>query len=513
MEVFNKTVKIWIAIVVLLVVFGIISYLYSSRYNKYHSLLILPKPTSMDKIKTLDLNNFEKLSISANTTQFTLLTWMFINPLDMDMIQNKTTKEGFIPLSNVLCKGEVDTAQPLILFNHYTNNLYVFLSVSSTNNNLSELLDKSGPYFWTDLEKNPENYPNVHIVPNILVGRWFHFGMIVNGSILELYVNAKLSQSIILNSTLVQHPAQNKIHLGDLSNKSSDIKIEGLKGELSQLRYYPRVLTTRDIYNLYEKGLNEHTIIGDWVVSAGDFINRNSEKYIFPIPNKIKREGLALGRSAESEFKKLGNHIADSNLFIGARRGLGKGLMALKKGDLANRLLYGSQYKQSVPYLVSDKKLLASICNRPGYMPNPLPSAPNCLTDCDCVGMDKCGPNNVCAPTNFVANPLNPSAVPKGARIINRYNLDTEGKRFPELSKVNSENVNQYMCNYLANQQGKKYSVFDAPKLNCYGTNSVFKTSNPNIAINSLKAKRASNPVLRSGGIFGQSLADLENQM
>ena len=64
-------------------------------------------------------------------------------------------------------------------------------------------IEKFGNNFWIDLEKNPHKYANIYIVPNILVGRWFQLGLIINGQVLEIYINSKLSQSIILQTSLI----------------------------------------------------------------------------------------------------------------------------------------------------------------------------------------------------------------------------------------------------------------------------------------------------------------------
>ena len=127
----SKTLKIWGLILILLIVFFILSLIYSSNNNKFHSLLIIDNPTNMNKSQQLNLNKYERNlnDFLGNTTQMTLLTWLFINPINKD---NLRAKNNILPLSNILCKGKVDQPLPLILYNHYTDSMYIYLAVSGS---------------------------------------------------------------------------------------------------------------------------------------------------------------------------------------------------------------------------------------------------------------------------------------------------------------------------------------------------------------------------------------------
>jgi hypothetical protein len=498
----------------------------------------------MNKSQQLNLNKYERNlnDFLGNTTQMTLLTWLFINPINKD---NLRAKNNILPLSNILCKGKVDQPLPLILYNHYTDSMYIYLAVSGSTTHLLSQIEKFGNNFWIDLEKNPQKYANIYIVPNILVGRWFQLGLIINGQVLEIYINSKLSQSIILQNSLITNQYQNIIHLGPIVGEN--IKIEGLKGKISKLRFYPTILSIKEINDIYEQGLNQG-LVGGWAVKSSEWIDDKAEKYIMPIPDKLKNIGQNIGQNAGElsidQFQKLGNVIIDSNIFKGAEKGLGKGLNALKKGDIGNRLLYGNSYTQSVPYLTNDQELLSSICNRHNYVPNPLPSRQTigndkrqCNNDCDCYSTDKCNistytcdsslkttlknPVNINHASCFVSdsfkNDHSAEEVIKQNNICNNFtnqncpvdvcfakeneckgtillsHNDIENKRAAAkrtgsgaLKKLNTIPVNSYVCNQLCNNDKTcNNAIYDRNLESCYSNNEqpYCSTENSNITI------------------------------
>ena len=531
----SNTFKIWGIILVLLIIFLILSMLHSANNNKFNSLLIINKPVNMKQTKQLNLNKYEKNlnDFLGNTTQMTILTWLFIAPVNKD---NLRASNDIMPLTNILCKGQVNNPLPLILFNHYTDSIYIYMAISgSTTTNLLNQINKYGNSFWIDLEQNPQNYPNIYIIPNILVGRWFQFGIIVNGQILEIYINSKLSKSIILQNTVITDSNQNRINIGPINNGS--IRIEGLKGEIAQLRFYPKILSIREIHKIYEKGLNQGVVEG-WAVKKSEWIGDKADKYIMPIPDKLKNIGKNIGTKSLNAAEKLGKNIIDSKIFQDAEKGLGKGLAALTKGDIGNRMLYGNTYKQSVPYLSNDETLLSNICTKNGYIPNPLPSRETigddrkqCNNDCDCFGVDKCNMktyscnssleyklqkpiNNKdlnCVVSQKFTNNNSEDAIETQNTICNKFtsqncpeNCYTSGNcdgtvltnhdsiDSANLPKLNVRPVNSYTCNYLCSENDTcTDAIYNKSLESCYsnGGNKYCTVENSDITISKIGAK------------------------
>ena len=511
----SSTGYIWGIIILLLIVFGVLSYLYALRKNRFNSLLIIDRPIEMTETKQLDLNRYEHnlQNFLGNTTQFTLLVWLFINPVNKGNL--RANSKGILPLTNILCKGMAEQPLPMILYNHYTDSIYIYLSVSGSQESLLDQIKKDGNRFWVSLEQHPEKYPNIYIIPNILVGRWFHLGVIINGQILEVYINSKLAHSIILQNSLIVDEYQNMIHIGSIKN--NNINIEGLKGEISQLRYIPGILSIKKINEIYENGLNKQSDELGWIVKSSEWIGNKAEKYIMPIPERIADMTRDVGARTGDRFRQLGDSISDSNLFQNASSQLGRGLLHLQKGDLGNRLVYGSNYKQSVPYLQNDQELLSIICNKPDYMPNPLPSRQTignnqrqCNNDCDCYGDDTCLTNTYTCDSSLKIE-LNPTASKESCSVSNQFeerngsiavqqkkneeckllNIDDcfddddctasasncsgeilnsyKNIRQAGLKRLNTRPVNSYMCNKLClDDTGCSNAIYDRELQSCF---------------------------------------------
>ena len=394
----NDIAKWWIFIIVLLLIFFGLSIAYTNKNNKFHSLLIIDRPVEMEESKQLDLNKYEDNlnDYLGNSTEFTILTWLFIAPVNRDNLISK----NILPLTNILCKGRVDQPLPLILFNHYTNSIYIYMSISGNTTNLLNQISQYGNRFWVDLESHPEKYPNIYILPNILVGRWFQLGLIINGQILEIYKNSKLSQSIILQNSLITDKYQTMIHVGPIEDNEYGVNIEGLKGEIAQLRFFPRILSIKEINDIYEIGLNQN-IASTWAVKSSEWMNDTANKYIDPIPEKLMNIGSNIGSWAKDKTLSLGKNIKGKTVSLGKNIGLNIG-----------------SNPQSSESLQKNQLLLSNICNKKDYMPNPLPSREvigdelrQCNSDCDCYGVDKCNMKTYACDTEMQTELVKPMPV------------------------------------------------------------------------------------------------------
>ena len=454
----------WLIILVILLIISIISYfIRKSKNKKIDNVLIISKPEQFKKVKQLNLSDFDT-SINdflGNTTKFTLLTWMIVNPVNRDSFLKKSN----FPLTNILCKGEVDNPLPLILYNHYTNSLYFYVPLGNKFNfknttneihkrkgykdpgsfwnlfrqktteyesklevttqiGLLRQIEIFGENFWKDMENHPENYPDVYIIPNILVGRWFQLGFSINNNVIEIYLNGKLKKTFILQSNVITDTKQNLITLGPISAASDKkvnsaftsgqvgqdptseysgsktdvkyIKIDGFKGELSGLRYSSKIMSIKSINDIYQQGLNNNSFSNSKTVQKSQFA-------IKPIsimkPIKVK-----------------------------------KNMKLIKKN-------------QTVDSLNKNNTLIEQACNSKDYIPNPLPNQPNCKSDCDCFGVAKCNEKTKkCDSSNQYS--VNTDKKPDCVLITTSNDIADNN-----LGLLSESHVNSYVCDNLCYQK------------------------------------------------------------
>lgn len=84
-------------------------------------------------------------------------------------------------------------------------------------------------------------------VSNIPLQRWVHVTVtLLNGNILDTYIDGKIVRSCQLNGIVIQDPALlNNLYVGHG---------DSYNGYISQLRYFNRAITANEVYNLYSKG-------------------------------------------------------------------------------------------------------------------------------------------------------------------------------------------------------------------------------------------------------------------
>ena len=337
-------IVIWLILVILVTIFIIYNYIKIKRNKSFSNVLIIKKPTYFKKTKQLDLSTYinDINEFQGNNTQFTLFTWLFINPINKNDLYKKQNK---FPLSNILCKGNINNPLPLILYNHYTNCIYIYMSIGNKNSNIISQINNMGANFWKDLESNPRKYPGIYIIKNTLVGRWFQFGLVINSNILEIYINGLLRNTFILKYKLINDSSQNFITLGKLGSDS--VLIDSLLGQLTGLRYFSYILPMKDIHNLYSQGINS------------SYSNTREVK--------------------DDEFSKDNKKILDVTK-----------INIKNKDKQKKKQKKMKSYDNSAHGLKNNEDLLNLICNKKTYTPNPKPLDKSCNSNCDCYGLNTC---------------------------------------------------------------------------------------------------------------------------
>ena len=113
---------------------------------------------------------------------------------------------------------------------------------------------ESGPTLYIHFEKQSSYDSNVmekshygdYKLENIRLQTWNHFVISMWGKTMDIYLNGKLARTFLLPVEL-EPSLPEQLEVGEEKEKTYD-------GYFSRLRYYPRTITPREVYKLYENG-------------------------------------------------------------------------------------------------------------------------------------------------------------------------------------------------------------------------------------------------------------------
>jgi len=150
--------------------------------------------------------------------------------------------------------------------------------------------------------------------------------------------------------------------------------------------------------------------------------------------------------------------------------------LALQKGHLGNRLLYGSSYTQSVLYLVNDTHLLSTICNNKKYVPPVPPSRETvgsedreCNNDCDCYGLDTCNTDKYICNSSLKVKLNPPGKCPSGGITLSNSDDVYKALENQQIRKINERPVNSYACNHMCNLDSNcDIAIYNRGLQSCY---------------------------------------------
>ena len=138
------------------------------------------------------------------------------------------------------------TSSPKFIFRkqHLSNNLNVVLSSDRSDMEIY-LTDLNGEKIG-DFEENDDDH--THLVRNFPLQTWNHVVISIWNKTLDVYLNGKLIRTFLLKANL--QPFDGPLTIGSLSNDNEST----FNGFLSRFKYFPTILSPKEIYKLYLQG-------------------------------------------------------------------------------------------------------------------------------------------------------------------------------------------------------------------------------------------------------------------
>jgi hypothetical protein len=214
---------------ILLVIVLVIYVMNMSMFQSYTQ--VLDSATDSTIAATIDGSKY-----SQKSTEYSVSTWIYIsdwsnrNGQEKIIMQRKTNTTGDNP-SLVLGSFQND-----LIINFQT---YDVTTVEPTNNKIT--------------------------IPNISIQKWVNIVVCFGNTNVDTYINGKLVNTFVTNNP------QN-IQIGAKNQQPASFSITpngGFSGSISQCRYYDRLLTPQEAWDIYNKGVN------------GNFLNQYSASFTF----------------------------------------------------------------------------------------------------------------------------------------------------------------------------------------------------------------------------------------
>lgn len=307
---------------------------YKKTMTDKHLLLIADEIDGTDSGSNTKFTS-KSLNTNTNSNNFTFTMWLLFNP-------NNKGKGSY----HILSRTAPTTAT------HST------FDISLTKYNSIKIQCPTSHSTLTPLT-----------VKNIPLGLWISLAVIVDGRVVNIYINGQLSKSYIL-------PAPPIIPTGSIyvaGNLPGTIKKgNGFAGKMTQLRFFPRTLNSKEVKTIYNMGKNP---IYSPISSAEEVITGISttiDSGIDSIEDMFKPIEKA-GEDFKDKFKNTYLYDELSSMGTDVDKLLGKGLTAVG-GYLdteGKELIYGKKWDENPDYLLNDKKLLNEACNTPAFAPYP----------------------------------------------------------------------------------------------------------------------------------------------
>tara|TARA_Y100000389_G_C17454984_1_gene517509 strand:+ start:515 stop:1327 length:813 start_codon:yes stop_codon:yes gene_type:complete len=230
-----KTIALGVLLFVFLIIlFFIVSRLFNKKLNGIELISGPVEPKSKPIICT-------DLIETSDSNEYTYSFWTYI----------KTFNEGYKKI--FYRTHESDGSQFNIVFgflNEYSNGptLYIHFEKESSYGNMIE-----------------KSYYGKYKLENIRLQTWNHFVISIWGKTMDIYLNGKLARTFILPYEL-EPSIPEQLGVGEEEEKTYD-------GYFSRLRYFPRTISSHEIYKLYENGPQATSLLN--IISFDKLANVN----------------------------------------------------------------------------------------------------------------------------------------------------------------------------------------------------------------------------------------------
>jgi hypothetical protein len=194
-------------------------------FKSYTEILDSPKPAT-----TPTIVQGSKLPVSS--TAYSISTWIYVTDWNYGFGKQKTILQ--MPRST-------DTPMNLSL-DSYDNNLIITYPVNTNSKPVKETI-------------------TVH---NINIQKWVNIIVCFDSNKTDTYINGKLVDSHINSGVIYTPITQTDLTVGSAS---------GFSGSISNTRYYSKVLSPQEVWNIYRAGFSSNLL--------GNFLNRYNASFTF----------------------------------------------------------------------------------------------------------------------------------------------------------------------------------------------------------------------------------------
>lgn len=224
-------------LIVFLLVLGFYFVFNLSIFKRYYEVVDIPIDASSSYIYSSD-------KFSSIDQIYTLSTWIYID----DWNTNFGTEKS------ILYFERKNANATTLTLDQYENNLIVKYDVYSQKDNLTMSTQTI-------------------TIPNINIQKWVNITVCFNTNNTDTYINGKL-----MDTDVHPYPIYNPPNQNDQKGNLILAKDVGFSGKIGLTRYYGRVLSPQDVWNIYKQGPTTNFF--------GSFLNRYNASFIFYQDNK-----------------------------------------------------------------------------------------------------------------------------------------------------------------------------------------------------------------------------------
>jgi hypothetical protein len=221
-----------LGLIVFLVMVGIYFLINLSFFKNYYEVIDIPIDASASYI-------YNSTKFKQVDQLYSLSTWIYIE----DWNTNFGVKKNILDFER---KGAQSTRLEL---DQYENNLLIHYDVYSS-------ADKTAPVTQSIT------------IPNINIQKWVNITVCFNTNNTDTYINGKLIDTDI-HPYPIFNPPNKKVNIGDLVLA----KNVGFSGKIGLTRYYGRVLSPQDAWDIYKGGPTTNLL--------GTLLNRYNASFTF----------------------------------------------------------------------------------------------------------------------------------------------------------------------------------------------------------------------------------------
>ncbi len=220
-------------LIVFLFIIGVYFLMNLSFFKRYYEVVDVPITASTAYV-------FDSSKFSSIDQTYSLSTWIYIDDWNTNFGNAK----------NIVYFERIGANPTLLQLDQYENNLIVKYDV------------------YQD-ETNTKTSTQTITIPNINIQKWVNITVCFNTNNTDTYINGKLIDTDV-HANPIYNPPNTKANKGNLTLAYQD---KGFSGKIGMTRYYGRILSPQDAWNIYREGPTTNLF--------GSLLNRYNASFIF----------------------------------------------------------------------------------------------------------------------------------------------------------------------------------------------------------------------------------------